>query len=158
MSIVIATAGPVTLTGIVAETSMVSLRIPGGTIGRNGLVELRTLWSMTNSANNKTMWTRYSATPGSTTAGQFNAQNVFTTVATAQGLSMLGGNNSTSSQVEYYTNASGFTGPYGASGANIGTFSLDTTADTYVCINGQIAAAGETLTLQHAALVVFPSP
>jgi len=154
MSIVIATAGPVTLTGVVTETNFVALRIPANTIGRNGLVEVRALWSYTNSAGSKTLTHRLST--GAGVGGSFIASNaVLTTTATAQTLAMFGNNNVATSQSVY--NISPLS-PYGTSANNLIADALDTTQDVYVNITGAIAAAGDTLTLQHAAVVIFPVP
>jgi len=155
-AVVIATAGPVTLTGVVAETNMVSLRIPGGTIGKNGLVEVRCLWAYTNSANNKTLSIRLSQTSGAVT-GQPGFQTVLTTTATAQSLLAIGNSGATNAQLGF-ANGQLLLTPYGATTAGAVTGTVDTTADAWININGIVAAAGETLTLTHATVVVFPSP
>jgi len=154
MSIVIATAGSVTLTGIIAETNFAALRIPGGTIGRNGLVEVRMLWAFTNSANSKTFVVRFASAAG-VTGFNMVANTAQTTTATAQGLAIFGNNNVTNAQVSFNTN---MFAPYGTSASASFTNNVDTTADSYVNIDGSIAGAGETLTLTHAAVVVFPVP
>ena len=155
MSIVIATTGPVTQTGIITETNFAALRIPANTIGRNGLVEVRTLWSYTNSANNKTFNVRFNPTAGSIAGGAIGPSATVTTTATAQGVSLFGNNNATNQQA--YFNVPNTT-PYGVSAQGVAIAGIDTTADAYVNINGSITAAGETLTLQHAAVVIFPVP
>jgi len=154
--IVIATAGPVTLTGIVTETNMVSLKIPANTIGKNGLVEVRCLWANTNSANNKTLSIRLSQTSGAV-SGQPGFQTVLTTTATAQSLLAIGNSGATNAQLGF-ANGQLLLTPYGATTAGTVTGTVDTTADAWININGVVAAAGETLTLQHAALVIFPVP
>jgi len=155
MSIVIATTGPVTLTGVITETNFAALRIPANTIGKNGLVEVRTLWSYTNSANNKTFNVRFNPTVGAIGGGSLGPASTVTTTATAQGLQAFGNSGATNAQ--YSFNVQQVT-PYGAAGTTLALGTVDTTADSYVNINGTIAAAGETLTLQHAAVVIFPVP
>jgi hypothetical protein len=150
--IVVATAGPVTLTGIVAETAMASLRIPANSIGPNGAVQITALWSYTNSANNKTMVIRFGSTAGA--VGSFTSNNlVVTTTATAQTLVILHANNATNAQS--YFQQQPITPFSGSATAAFLTSAIDTTADTFINIDGIVAAAGETLTLQHAYAVVF---
>jgi len=156
MSIAIATAGPVTLTGIVTETGMAALRIPGGTIGPNGLIEVRTLWSCTNSANNKILSIRFSATPGAITL-QPGVQTMLTTSASAQGLWIIANVGATNTQIGYANAGGVIITPYGTINAAPVSGAIDTTVDAWVNVNGIIAAAGETLTLQHCAVVIFPA-
>jgi hypothetical protein len=148
---VVATAGPVTLTGIVAETVMASLRIPAGSMGPNGVIDVTALWSTTNSANNKTIATRWQLNPG---LGGFNAGAgiVLTTVAAAQTKTIIRNSNATNAQVIYTPAA---ITPFGTGTAAVTPASIDTTADTYISLTGTIAAAGETLTLNHAYAVVY---
>jgi hypothetical protein len=148
---VIATTGPVTLTGIVPETIMASLRIPANSMGPNGVIDITSLWSMTNSANNKVGNTRFNAAPG--LGGGIGAAFTVTAVLEAQTKTIIRNNNATNSQV-IYTNAP--TTPFGSTAASAVTVtSIDTTADAYITLTGTVAAAGETLTLQHAYAVVY---
>jgi hypothetical protein len=139
----------VTLTGVVPETIMASLRIPAGSIGKNGAVQVTALWTYPNSANNKALVTRFSATAGVTgsTVETFNA----TTTATAQTLVIMHANNATNAQAFY---VSPVANPYGTNTTALNTTTVDTTADSFVNITGTVAGAGETLTLQHAYAVV----
>jgi hypothetical protein len=149
--LVVATAGSVTLTGIVPETIMASLRIPANSIGKNGAVEVTTLWAYTNSANNKTMNARFAATAGIT--GTIMGNIVVTTNASSQGLWIMRNANATNVQNSYVTS---MMVPYGATTvATFYTTAVDTTADSYVNLTGTVAAAAETLTLQHAYAVIL---
>src|SRR5215469_13856736 len=70
---VIATKGPASVTVTVTETNLAALRIPAKTIGRNGALEVRMLWSYPHNANVKTFHVRFSRGAGTTTrpaAGQ----------------------------------------------------------------------------------------
>jgi opacity protein-like surface antigen len=149
--VVVATAGPVTLTGIVPETVMASLRIPANSIGRNGAVEVTALWYYTNSANNKVLISRFSSTPGNT-GSLINGALTVTTSAGAQTLTILHANNATNAQNSQSLNISA---PFGFTTNPPTTSAIDTTADTYINLTGTVAAAGETLTLQHAYAVVL---
>jgi hypothetical protein len=148
--LVVATSGPVTLTGIVPETIMASLRIPANSIGKNGAVEITALWYYTNSANNKVMTQRFSSTPGNT-GSLINGAFTGTTSAGAQTLGILHANNATNAQNSQSLNISA---PFGFTTNPPTTSTIDTTADTYINLTGTVAAAGETLTLQHAYATV----
>src|SRR5215469_5579749 len=140
MSIVAATHGQTSVTGTTSETNLAALRIPAGSMGRNGHIEIKILWSYTNSANNKILAIRVGTT--------------VTTTATAQTLTIIRSNNATNAQTIYSFPP---TTPFGSSTLATTTTALDTTADYYLNINGQLALSTETLTLLHAYAVVYPS-
>jgi len=152
--IVAATQGQTSVTGTTAETSLASLRIPAGSMGKNGHIEVKALWSYTNSTNNKTLATRWAPTAG----GIVGVPVVFattTTTATGQTLVVIRNNNATNAQNSY--NATAFS-PFGSSGnANV-VGAIDTTVDMWVNLTGALALSTETITLVHAYAVVFPSP
>jgi len=151
--IVIATTGPVTQTGIVAEANFAALRVPANVVGKNGLAEIRMLWSHTNSVNNKTLLVRWTTAPGVITGNIVSFTLTVTANATTQGVFLVENNNTATGQ--YMANTQ-MTAPYFISAQTINTMFVDTTVDSYININGGVAAAGETLTLQHAAVVIFP--
>ena len=149
---VAATAGQVALTGTTTETNLAALRIPGGSIGPNGAVEVKALWNYTNSANTKTIVTRFNPTAGSVNGGITGGTLPVTTTANAQTLLIMRNNNATNAQVFFGGTGAG---PFGAAAAPNATLTLDTTADSYVNINAILANASETITLIHAYLVVL---
>jgi len=153
---VASTSSPITLMGIITETNFAALKIPANTIGKNGLVEVRYLWLYSNSANNKVINLRFSNSSGALAGGVFGQASTLTTTATTQSLMMFRNNNSTSQQAIFNQVTAG--AAYGTTGAQPVIFlNVDTTQDTYVNLNGSIAAGGESLTLQHAAEVVYPA-
>jgi len=142
----------ITGAGALTETSMASVRIPANTIGPDGTVRIYTLWSMNNNANNKTVNTRYGLVPGAingTQGGQFQ-QQLFPNVASVQGLIIVRNTGATNSQQILNS----MTGPYNTSTV-INTQTVDTTQDTYFSINGTLANAGDTLTLNKYIVEVY---
>jgi len=152
--VIVSTTGPVSLTGTTSRTNMVALRIPANSIGKNGAVEVKALWSYTNSSNAKTVETRLSPTPD--TGGSFAGGNLqVTTTATAQTLAIIRNNNATNSQIMWPANPAA---PFGSATAANLTAAIDTTVDAYVCLNATLAVGTETITLQRATAVVFYAP
>src|SRR5215472_7999559 len=145
---------PGSVTGTTAETNLASLRIPANSMGRNGVIEVRCLWSYTNSSNNKVINVRFGASPG--VAGALVSPNTaVTTTATAQSFVAVRNNNATNAQVAFGANQ---LTPFGSiAGANLPNV-IDTTADSFININGTLALGTETLTLQRATAVVFYAP
>ena len=152
---VIATAGQVSVTGTTNETNLAALRIPGGSVGKNGVIEVKALWSYPNSSNTKTLTTRWTTASGSVTGGLFQPASSATTTTEAQTLAIIRNNNATNAQVAF--NQPALT-PFGVGVPAFATMALDTTVDTYININGTLASAAETLILVHAYAVVFPAP
>src|SRR5215469_6452777 len=153
--VVVSTTGPVNLTGTTAETNMASLKIPANSMGKNGAVEIRLLWSYSNSSNNKILAIRVGTTAGAITGPVAGSATTVTTTATAQTLTIIRNNNATNSQTIFSALP---TTPFASSSlANTAT-ALDATADFYLNINGQLALSTETLTLQRATATVFYAP
>jgi len=151
--IVAATQGQTSVTGTTSETNLAALKIPGGVLGKNGHVEIKALWSFTNSANTKTLWVRMSSTAGVT--GQPSGFAQVTTTATAQTLSVFRNMNATNSQRAYGGGQT--TAPFGSGAGADTTATSDTTQDTYINLDGTLALGTETITLVHAYAVVFPA-
>lgn len=122
-----------------SENTLVTISLPGGLIGSNGLIRVRTFWTLTSSANNKTTRIRYSGG-----AGTAIAPYVYTTVAAADVTAHLQNRNSLSSQMatamSLTNSGNAITAPQ--------TLSVDTTATTTIVITAQKASAGETMTLE----------
>ena len=124
------------------ENTLATINVPAGAMGLNGILRISTLWTMTNSANNKTCRIRFSGAAGT----QFYAQT-FTTVATLAATYSIANRNSASSQLGNVQSPS----PVGGLGSMTGAFqtgAIDTSAATSVVITGTKASAGEVLTLE----------
>jgi hypothetical protein len=59
-----ASAAQRVLTGSTVETALMTVHIPKGTMGASGRLRITTLWSMTNSANAKTVRVRFGGMSG----------------------------------------------------------------------------------------------
>lgn len=131
----------VALTGTTAETTLVSVVIPGGMLKANGKIIVICTWSHTNSANNKTKRIKY---------GTFDFINahVETTSATSRDFASMH-QRTASSQVAFpNTN-------FGSSSTALLTGSIDSSVDQTLAITGQLASSGETLTLESALVEVI---
>jgi hypothetical protein len=133
---VLASSGQaISLTGTTVETTLASVVVPGGSLGANGRLRITTLWSYPNSANSKTLKTKFGATTFFSVAQSTTATDRHQTEIANRGV--------TNSQV-----GAGLTAAFGTSGSAAVTASLDTTQDQTLAITGQLANAGETLTLE----------
>lgn len=146
---------PVSVTGTTAETNLAALRIPANSMGKNGIIEVRLLWSYTNSSNTKTFIHKL-ATVSGLIGGQFIAGNqAVTTTASSQGLLITRNNNATNAQISWAANPGV---PFSTTGAALIAGSIDTTQDVYVNISALLASAAETVTLQRATAIVYYAP
>jgi hypothetical protein len=148
---VAATSGAVALTGSLSETSLGQLRIPAGTMGPNGVIQLSALFSCTSNANIKSMLVRFTGTSGSVSGGVIGQTMTATTTQSNQFIWLIRNNNVQNSQIIHPSGSGLTTGVV----ANPNVASVDTTVDAYCNINGFIAVGTDTLTLLHAYLVVF---
>jgi hypothetical protein len=140
MPVMIASSAvPVSGPANTSENVLVTIPLPGGALGKNGTIELDTLWSYTNNANTKTMRTRLGGIGG--TIFQSVAA---TTTASSRSLAAIHNRNSESSQGGP-TAAVGF----GTSTSAITTSAINTAADTSLVITAQKGVAGDTLTLER---------
>jgi hypothetical protein len=125
-------------TGDTNETILATIIIPANALGPNGFIRVRAYWSMTNSANNKTMRHRFNGIAGTL----FNLATL-TTSATLQQLGMAANRNAANSQI-----LTPSTGTFGASSATVPTAAVDTTAAVDYVLTAQLANSGETITLE----------
>jgi len=151
--IVAATQGQTSVTGTTAETNLANFKIPANTMGKNGHIEIKTLMSYTNSANNKTLLIRLSSSQAVGSGGLLAATTQSAT-ATMQAMAVYRNNNATNSQIAY---GAPIGQPFSSSTSASVTSAIDTTQDAWVNISGQLGLGTETLTLVHAYAVVFPA-
>jgi hypothetical protein len=121
-------------TGDTIETTLASVVIPAGAMGPNGRVRITSLWSGTNSGNNKTSRHKFGGT-------NYWAQN-FTSSASWRLQTELSNRNATNSQVGNASSA------FGGGGSAAPTSAVDTTAAVTILLTGQLANAGEAITLE----------
>lgn len=116
------------------EKILYTLTIPP--MGPNTQIMIRTMWSFTSSANNKTMkW-------------KFNGTAIYTNNFTTSSIDVrdwfFKNRNATNAQALGYNNAN----IYGNSGATFSTSAVETNAGGTLTITGQKANSGEAMTLE----------
>lgn len=128
-------------TGNTSETTLASIVIPAGAMGPNGRIRITSLWSATNSANAKTMRHKFGGV-------NYSAQNM----TTQQGWrheTEIGNRNAANSQAGNGNNS------FGAAGQTTNTSAIDTASAVTVLLAGQLASAGETITLESYRVEVL---
>ena len=136
-----ASAVAVPLTGSTSETILATIVVPAGSMGTNGLLRVSYLWSMTSSANVKTPRLRLGGI-----AGTAFYQQTHTTTATLRHQTEIANRNSAASQVSYPSIAGG--GGWSTSAQAVTTGTVNTAVAQDLVITGQLASAGETITLE----------
>lgn len=131
----------VSVTGTLVETTMATITVPAGAMGPNGFVEITSLWSYTNSANNKIMRTRF--------GGTSVASNVPTTTASSALFTTIANRNSASSQVIGLA-----TQIIGVTGSATGTSAVNTANATDITLTATLANTGETITLEFYSVKI----
>jgi len=122
------------------ENTLYTMTIPGGVMGANGVIVVRSKWDYTNSANSKTIRVRL----GGSQLGGF----VATTSASFGLYTDICNRNSESAQVG--ANSSGFGGATG----NTWTSTIDTSADTTLTLTAQKATGTETITMLGVSVLL----
>lgn len=143
-------AAGVSHTGDTNDFLLASAAIPANTIGL-GQVEVEILFTITNNGNNKTIRIRFG--PANDLTG--TAFYAFTTSGTAglQGHARFA-NRSTNLQVNLVTGASS---GYGTVASPASTMAIDTTAQTFVVIDAQLANAADTVKLESYFVRLIPA-
>jgi len=131
------------VTGTTSETTLASITIPGGMMGANGSLRITPFFSVTNSANNKTLKVKLGSTAFSSLA--------VTTSATTTLLVAVRNRGSASSQIAMSSTGVGISTIAPQSG------SVDTAVDQVLTITGQLASTGETITLEGYTVEVLPA-
>lgn len=120
-----------------ADNTLATISVPAGAMGPNGILRITTLWSHTNSANNKTLNVKFGGTSW--------LANIATTTSVTQNIVMIRNRGVTNSQVGFMaTTFQSFV----TAAASAVTASIDTTTAQSITITGQKASAGETITLE----------
>lgn len=132
------------VTGTTNETTLASIIIPANMLGINGMLRITALWSYTNSANNKTLRVNFGGTTW------FN--QVQTTTASAQSMTMIRNRGAANSQVGYAISAGS---AFGSTSVANPTAAIDTTASQSITITGQLVNTGETITLESYTVEVL---
>jgi hypothetical protein len=139
----------VPLTGTTAETALVSIPIPAGAMGPNGVLRITTLWSHSGSANAKSL--RYRLGENDLTGAQL--MNVTTTATLGIMLQRMVFNRA--SQASQITQASANAASFGTFAASPLATTVDTSIEQSLVISGQLVSAGETITLESYLVEVL---
>jgi hypothetical protein len=135
-------------TGNTNETALATVTIPAGAMGLNGGLHIYTSWAYTNSGNGKTLRVRFGGVSGTS-----YLSSAPTTTASLSDMRRIRNRNSASSQVGGSANVSN---PLISQTTAIVTSSVDTSAAVDVVISGQLASAGETITLENYEVWLLP--
>jgi hypothetical protein len=139
----------VATTATTSEETLGSILIPGGLMGLNSAIRIKTLWSMTGTAGIKTPRIKFASLPGTpvfewasgATAGAIENE---TTIRNA---------NSLTAQVAYFQGTSSGLGNTTAS--NI-ALAVNTSADQTINITGQKASAADGFSLRGYTVEIIP--
>jgi hypothetical protein len=139
-----ASAVAVSHTGSTAKTTLAIITVPGGAMGANGMLRITSLWSHTNSANNKTPRVEFGGT-------QYYGGNV-TTAATSRMFRTIANRNAENSQVG---GAESAVFNWGSTSSALTTGAVDTSVDQYLVFSGQLANSGDSIALESYLVEVF---
>lgn len=143
--LIYSTNASVSVTGTVNQTELGTVTIPGGLMSTNGILEISSFWTMTNSANNKTIKIKHGQTTDPVTGGSSFVNRTETTIAIHQHLCILRCSNSVNAQKAISSTIS--TG-LGTTTASNFTNTYDLSTDKKIFLTGQLANTGETITLR----------
>ncbi len=141
-------------TGNTNETILATVVVPAGLMGLNGVIRIRTLWTLTNNANNKTRRIRFGAS-GAGTGGSVILGFASASTASSPHFTQIQNRNSASSQVGMTTGAG--SGGWAESASGVVTTSIDTSAVCELAITGQLATGTDTITLESYFVELFRS-
>lgn len=130
-----------------AEVQLASIDVPANLLGANGKIRVTTLWTYTNSVNNKILRVRLGGSGGSA----YLAATV-TTTASMQAQTIIANNNATNVQKGFNGNTASFATTSNA----LVTGAVDTTAATTLYMSGQPASGGEVITLEGYVIEIIP--
>lgn len=131
--------GAVSAPANTSENILATINIPAKAMGINGALRVTTLWTMTNSVNNKTTSIRLGGISGTAFLALVN-----TTAASLMNIKVIQNRGAANSQVSFNSASGGNNTTTGA----VTTGSIDTSAAQTLVITGQKASSGETLTLE----------
>lgn len=127
-------------TGNTTETALATIALPAGAMGPNGALRITAVLSYTNSANTKTLRFRLGGISGTAFA-----DIPVTTTASLMTNRLIQNRNSQAAQV---ANAASAPGGFGTSTASPPVGAVNTAIAQDIVISGQLASAGETVTLE----------
>lgn len=142
------------VTATTSETALATIAIPAGALGANGRISIEVNFTLTTSANSKTLRSYFGAS-GAGLGGTALFSNAQTTNVTLHDMRSITNRNSASSQVATISVSNG-TGGWGASSTATATAVINTANASELVVSGQCANAGDTITLESYRVTVFP--
>ena len=124
-------------TGDTAKTTLATVTVPGGAMGANGLLRVMSLWSHSNSANDKTARVEFSG-------AQYYSATLTTTVSSRM-YRTIANRNAENSQVGGPVSG---TFNWGSTTGALATSSVNTSEDQDLVFSGQLANSGDTIALE----------
>lgn len=143
-------AGTTPLTGTTDETAVVSIAIPAGAMGPNGILRITLTLSYTSSANNKTFRLRFGA--ANDLSGTAFLQRTETTLRRFSDVRSIMNRGSASSQIGSTGVGNGAFGSFNV--ANV-TSAVNTAQTSYLIISGQLANSGEQFVVESYLVEVM---
>lgn len=125
-------------TGDTVEAVLATIAVPASAMGPNGILRVTLLWSYTNSANGKIKRVRLGGAAGTVLMQQTN-----TTSATIRHHMLIQNRNAQNAQI-----AGQYVGTFAASSVAHATAAIDTSVAQDLVISGQLANAGDSVTLE----------
>lgn len=137
------------VTGTVTETALATVTVPAGAMGLNGGLHVYSTWTLTNSANNKTIRKRLGGITGSQVMSQ-----VLTATTAVHDLRRLTNRNSASAQMASAYFGTGLV--FGGVGTAASALAVNTALAQDLVLSGQLASAAETITLESYEAWLLP--
>lgn len=129
------------------EDILATITVPGKLLGPNGQLRVSTLFTVTNSANNKTLRARLGGA-----AGTAMYAVVVTTTVNVNDQRIIANRGAQNSQIGPGANSASF----GQSATAVQAAAIDTSVDQTIVLSGQKATAGETITLESYLVEAIP--
>lgn len=130
------------VSGTTSPTVLVSVKVPGNSMGPNGMVRITTTWSVTNNENNKTIIMRF--------GGSDISNNPVTTVTTYQEQQILYNRSAPDAQIFMF-------GGFGHTGEAIAKLAKDTRKDQNIDIVAQLSDSADVMTLEAFTVELIPT-
>lgn len=141
----------ISLTGAATEQVMATYTLPGGLMSANGQLEIIHFWTVTNSANNKTVRVKHSAVGGGI-SGDTYYSNTQTAISTLQAITCIRSANSTTAQKGWGIGSTGSSG-IGAIASTLRSFTRGLQNDSDIVLTAGLANTSETITLESYSIV-----
>lgn len=140
-------SAPVPLTGTQNETVLARIAVPANSMGKNGLINIESLWSAgANNANAKTARIYFGSTVGTK----------YLEVDLANGLSGHYRNIIQNVNNVAVQNGGPVAGVFGAIATAIPTGAINTLLATEIVVTGQLANQADTMTLEDVHVILSP--